>query len=292
MGMNLRFLRVFSAVAECESFSRAAETLGITQPAVSRAVAELERELRVPLIERMARGAQLTEAGAVLHEHARVIFGAEAAAAEDLAHLRGLRRGTLRLGASTTIATYLLPELLAAFHEDHPSVELVVTSANTHDIAVLVTEHRVDVALVEGPVRDARITSNPWREDELVVIAGPSHPLAQRRRVSLRELATQLIIVREPGSGTREVVGRALRRHRVAPRRTLEVGSTEAIKRTVAAGLGVAIVSTTTITREVADGVLTVLPVQRFEVRRTFMRLSLPGRKPAPPAAAFMRYLR
>lgn len=155
----------------------------------------------------MSQGTQVdTDAGALLYEHARVIFGAEAAAA--LAGLRGLRGGSWRLGASTTIATYLLPELLAAFHHDHPRVELVVTSANTHDIAALVTEHRLDVALVEGPVHDSRITSEPWRSDELVLIASPSHPLAVQRRVSLRELAAQIVIMREPGSGTREVVER------------------------------------------------------------------------------------
>lgn len=289
--MNLRFLRVFAAVAEHESFSRAAETLGITQPAASRAVAELEHELRLPLIERVARGARLTDAGAALLQHARVIFGAEEAAADELARLRGLRTGTLRLGASTTIATYVLPELLAAFHRDHPSVQLVVTSANTHDVAARLTEHRLDIALVEGPVHDSRITSQPWRDDELVVVAGVHHPLATQRRVSIRDLAMQLFIVREPGSGTREVVESALRRHRLVPRRTLEVGSTEAIKRTVAAGLGIAILSSTAVQSEIATGALAILPVGRFVVRRTFSRLIVQGRKPSPSAAAFARYL-
>ena len=289
--MNLRFLRAFAAVAEQRSFSRAADALNVTQPAVSRAVTELERELGVPLIERLSRGAGLTEAGTSLYEHARIIFGAENAAIEQLALLRGLDAGSLRIGASTTIATYVLPRYLAEFHRAHPAVELSVASANTHDVAALLLEHALDIALVEGPTHDKRIDVDPWQEDELVVIAGATHPMASRRRVLLHDLADQLFIVRERGSGTREVAEHALKRHRFTPKRTLEVGSTEAIKRTVAAGLGLAIVSGVAAADQIVAGTLHVLPIGKFAVSRTFSILSLPGRQPSAAAVAFRKHL-
>ena len=289
--MNLRFLRAFAAVAEQRSFSRAADALNVTQPAISRAVTELERELGVPLIERLSRGAGLTEAGTSLYEHARIIFGAENAAIEQLALLSGLDAGSLRIGASTTIATYVLPRYLAEFHRAHPAVELSVASANTHDVAALLLEHALDIALVEGPTHDKRIDVDPWQEDELVVIAGATHPMASRRRVLLHDLADQLFIVRERGSGTREVAEHALKRHRFTPKRTLEVGSTEAIKRTVAAGLGLAIVSGVAAADQIVAGTLHVLPIGKFAVSRTFSILSLPGRQPSAAAVAFRKHL-
>ena len=192
------------------------EALYISQPAVSKAVKELENQLGVPLFERGAGKLTLTEAGALLAERGRAILSVEQTAEEDLQALRGLHRGTLRIGSSTTIATYLLPPVIAAFLGSHPAIDLRLTIQNTQTILSLLLEYRLDVALVEGPVADERIECEAWRPDELVVIAAPGHPLATRGcretvcRVSILE--DQLFLIREPGSGTREVGEAALAR--------------------------------------------------------------------------------
>lgn len=291
MPLNLHAVRLFAAVAEQRSVTRAAAALYLTQPAVSKAITALERDVGVALLERGRRGTTLTEAGAALYAQARVILAAERAAEEEIALLRGLGGGSLRVGASTTIATYLLPPILGAFQRRHPGVDLRVTSANTHDVAAALADGDVDVALVEGPVHDARIEVRAWREDELVVVAGALHRLADRGSASLDELAAELFVVRERGSGTREVTEDAFRAHGLAPRRTLEVGSTAAIMQTVAAGLGVAIVSAAAAADQIALGTLAVVPVPAMVIRRSLTRLTVPGRRESPATAAFVALL-
>lgn len=291
MAVNLHLLRAFVAVADAGSFSAAADGLGVSQPAVSRAIATLEQQVGLALVERGAHGARLTEAGRTLERHARAIFNAERGATEALDALRGVRDGSLHIAASTTIATYVLPAAVMAFHRAHPAVRLRVTSANTRDIVERLLALDADVALVEGPVREPRVTASVWRDDALVVIAGSHHPLTARRPVAASELARQLMILREPGSGTREVVEQVLRRRRISPRRTLEVGSTEAIKQTVAAGLGLSVVSRAAAADQLALGTVRVLAVRGFPVRRSFYRLTLGGHAASPAARAFEQLL-
>ena len=244
MPLNLQALRVFAAVAERGGFSRAAITLRLSQPAVSKAVLGLEREVGLPLLERGAGGVRLTDAGAALYQRARELFAVERTAEEEVRALRGLEAGVLRVGASTTVATYYLPPLLGAFRDAHPGVQLRVTSANTRAVARLLLQRRLDVALVEGPVGDPRVLAEPWREDELVVLAPPGHVLARAGGpVAPAALGAHPFIARERGSGTRAVAEAALAAHDVRPRVALTLGSTEAVKEAVAAGLGLAVVS-------------------------------------------------
>lgn len=286
MALNLHLLRLFAAVARHGGFSRAAEALHISQPAVSKGVREFEAQVGGRLLERGPGGVTPTEAGQVLLRHATALFAAERAAEEDLAALRGLTRGGLSVGASTTIGTYLLPPLLGAFHRAHPGVELRLRNANTAGVAELLLARELDVALVEGPVEHPGLLVRPWREDRMVVIAAPGHRLAGTRPDAGR-LADEVVIVREPGSGTRDVVWAALTAHGVRPRATLEVGSTETVKQVVAAGLGVAVVSAAAAVDQLALGTLVALDVRGFAVGRTLTRLSLPDRRPSAAAAAF-----
>ncbi len=291
MALNLHHLRVFSAVAEHRGFSRAAAGLHISQPAVSKAVRLLEREAGVPLIERAGRASRLTAAGERLAARARELFGVEAVAEEELRALRGLEAGSLRVGASTTIATYLLPPILARFHDAHPAIALRVTSANTRAITRALLERRLDVALVEGPVEHPRIARRRWQSDELVVIAPPGHRLASRRGVAVGELAAQRFVVREPGSGTREVAERALSRHGVHPAIALQLGSTEAVKQAVAAGLGLAIVSRYAAEDQLALGRIARVKLRGVALNRALTELRLEGRTPSAPAAAFVHFM-
>ena len=291
MAINLNALRVFTAVVERGGFSRAAEALRISQPAVSKAVRELERQVGIELLDRRQRVARPTDAGAMLAERGRELFATERLAEEELRAARGLSRGTLRIAASTTIATYLLPPLLAAYHRKWPGISLVVASANTRRVARLLTHRRVDVALVEGPVADPRIDVVPWREDELIIVAPASHPLARRRSLSPDALAHESFIVREPGSGTRAVAHAALRDAGVRARTALVLGSTEAIKQAVIAGLGLAIVSREACVDQLAAGRLAQLRLTGLKIRRPFTRLVLRGVRAPGAVVAFEEIL-
>jgi DNA-binding transcriptional LysR family regulator len=292
MTLPLHQLRLFNAVAERRGFSRAAEALRISQPAVSKGVRELEEQVGAALLERGPGGVRLTDAGTVLAARARELFAIERAAEEEMRALRGLERGSLRIGASTTIATYHLPPVLAAFQARHPGVVLRLTSANTWAILDLLARREIDAALVEGPVDDAAFTVTPWREEKMLFVAAPAHRLLRRgAAASATDLAEEIFVVREPGSGTREVVERVLARAGIVPARTLEVGSTEAIKQVVAAGLGVAVVSATAAADQIALGRLAPLPTVSGEHVRMLSRVAIPGRRPSPPGRAFARLL-
>src|SRR5258708_2476736 len=180
MPLNLHLLRLFAAVARHRSFSRAAEILRVSQPAVSKGVREFEAQIGSRLLERGGPdGVRMTEAGGLLMRHAAALFAAERAAEEELAALRGLARGSLSVGASTSVATYQLPALLGAFHRRHPGLELRLTSGNTRAIAELLSARELDIALVEGPVHDAGIEVLPWCEEAMVIIAAPDTRLAR-----------------------------------------------------------------------------------------------------------------
>jgi len=288
MALNLHALRLFVGVVDAGGFTRAASRLHLSQPAVSRAVLGLEREAGMPLLERGARTVRLTDAGAALYERAVELFAVERGAEEELRARLALDHGVLYLGASTTIATYLLPLLLGAFRTQHPGIRLRVTSANTRDVARALLRRRLDIALVEGPVDDARLVVTPWRDDELIVISAPGHPLAARRRpIPPSALAHEPFIVRERGSGTRAVAAAALAAIGVRPRHELTLGSTEAVKQAVAAGLGVAIISRAAADDQLALGRVRELRVAGLTIARQLTRLQLIGHRSSAPAAAF-----
>ena len=281
MALNLHHLRLFAAVVDHGGFTRAAQALNLSQPAISKSLNELEKQLQVELLDRGGRAIQLTDAGRALYERARELFGVERTAERELRELRGLKRGVLRVGASTTIATYMLPPYLGRFHLRHPQVRILASSANTRSVVRLLLESRIDVALVEGPVDHPRIRVHQWLDDELVVIAPRDHPLVARQPVSVEVLATESFLVREPGSGTREVSERALALRGVRLTNTMRVGGTEAMKQGVAAGLGLAIVSRAAAADQLALGKLVVLPVVGLEIRRVLTRLCLRDRSPS-----------
>jgi DNA-binding transcriptional LysR family regulator len=290
--LNLHLLRLFTAVAQHGSFSRAATALHLSQPAVSKGIREFEAQVGTALLTRGVGGVRPTEAGELLMNRAQSLFAMERTAEEELAAFRGLHRGTLSIGASTTIATYLLPPILGAFAKRYPAIELRLTSANTRRIAEATLTHELDVALVEGPTHEFNLVAQPWRSEEMVLIAAPKHRLTELKpETMLKALEQENFLVREPGSGTREVAATALASRGIQPRRMIEIGSTEAIKQMVAAGFGVAIVSAIAATDQIALGRVVVLRPTRFAVHRPLMRLSLAGRPESAAATAFGRML-
>lgn len=292
MSLNLGALRVFVEVVSSGGFSRAALRLRLSQPAVSKAVITLERQQGLALLERGSHRAQPTAAGAMLYERALELFSVEQTAIEELHAHRTLERGVLRIGASTTIATYLLPSLLGAFRARHPGVQLRVTSANTRDIARAMLRRRVEIGLVEGPVAHERLHISPWQRDELVIIAPPGHELSHAGMpLSPRVLDGEEFVRRERGSGTREVTELSFAEHSIAARFSLTLSSTEAVKQSVAAGLGLAAVSRAAAADQIEFGRVVQLVFQDFRIERELSRLALRGHVPSPAAREFTDFL-
>lgn len=292
MSLNLHLLRLFTAVVQTGSFSRAATALHISQPAISKGVRDFELQVGCRLLDRTSKGIKPTREGLALVRHAKALFAAERAAEEELLSLRSLDRGSLRIGASTTIATYMIAEYLGIFHRKYPGIDLHLVSANTRDIADLMLEHSIECALVEGPIDDNGLHSKAWRTDVMELIASPQHKFSEfNKPINPKELLNEILIIREPGSGSREVVSQALASSGVELGRTLEIGSTEAIKQAVACGVGVAIVSTATIDDQVRLDRLKIIPMKNVNISRTLWQLKVPGKIEIPAALAFERII-
>jgi DNA-binding transcriptional LysR family regulator len=287
MNMNPALLRAFVAVAEHGGFTSAARAMGVSQPAVSRAVRELERNVGFELLERAPQGIRLTRAGESFLLNAREVIGALHTAQEAVAALGGLGHGRLHVGASTTIATYVLPVFIGRFLEDHPAVHVRLDSAHTRDVSQMLLDYHLDIALTEAPVTHEKIVSRRWRTDQLVPVASPRHPLAKRRRVPPSALASELLLLRELESGTRAIVMSGLAEAGVTPGRTMEIDGPEAIKQIAAAGRGIAIVSRYTVSEQLSLGRLVVLDIPALGITRPFYRLSLKQRRSSPAAKAF-----
>src|ERR1700758_417794 len=292
MPLNLHLLRLFATVVRTGSFSRAADALHISQPAISKGVRDFELQVGCRLLDRTSKGVRPTREGQALLRHAEALFAAERAAEEELLSLRNLEAGSLRIGASTTIATYMLAEHLGVFRRQYPGIDLHVVSANTRDIAELMLAHDIEIALVEGPIEDNDLVSRAWRTDVMSLITSPTHLFAvSDGPIDPAALENEILIIREPGSGSREVVAQALANHGVEPGRTLEIGSTEAIKQAVACDVGVSIVSSATIDDQVRLGRLKVIAMQDLQISRTLWQLKTPGRIDIPAAIAFERII-
>lgn len=298
--INRNHLALFRAVAEAGGFSRAAGIVHVSQPAIAMQVAELELSLGTPLFDRLPRGVRLTDAGQTLLGYAQRISTLEGEAERAMRELRGLARGRLALGASTTIGSYLLPSILGDFRRLHSAVELHLTIANTDEIKNRLIDRTLDLGLTEGtPPQDEALSARVFSEDELIVIAPGNHPFAASapgkrgpKPISVRQLCAQPMIVREPGSGTLEVIDRALAACRAEAKEVaLVLSTTEAIKRAVAAGLGLAVVSRLCVGLELAAGLLIEVPVRALDLRRPLHELTLRGRQPSPSLKAFTTLL-
>ena len=292
MNMNFNQLRVFHAVAQAGSLSKAALRLHISQPAVSKHLKDLEAALDTVLFDRLPRGVRLTESGALLARYTNRVFALADEAQTALDDLRGLRRGHLAIGASTTIGNYLLPSALATFRKRYPSIELSLRIENTETIQARLVDRQIDLGFVEGLGPSPDLLVEPFCCDELVVIAPPGHWSARANRVTPHDLAEEDWVMREPGSGTRAVVEEALQRADVQLPEGLWLGGTEAIKAAVARGAGLAIVSRLAVVGEVSAGMIALPEVAGFPVRRPLYRLGLKDRIPSAAAAAMLAVLK
>jgi len=284
--VTLRQLEALLAVVHRRSFTAAARDLHVTQPAVSMQVRELESICDLPLLERIGRSVQPTEAGEEVARCAEGVAELLQRTGERLAALRGREAGLLKLGAVST-AKYFAPSLLAAFQRDHPGVTVRFAVGNRQEMARDLAHFESDLVIMGRPPRELETVAAPFARHPLVMIAAPTHPLARRRRIPLARVASETFLIREPGSGTRAAMEQLFEERGVAFRASMEVSSNETIKQAVMAGMGISLISAHTIGLERAAGRLVLLDVVGLPVVREWFVIHLRRRQLSPIAAAF-----
>lgn len=287
-------LHVFRQVAELRNLTKAAKILHLSQPAVTKHIRLLEEELQLPLFIRSSSGVELTDAGMIFLRHVQETERARATILEQLQAPVGKLTGNFRLGASMTVVSYYLPEVLIRFKARHAGVTCEVMEGNTDFIVGLLLDQRVQLGLVEGPCRRREIQVRPFYDDEIIWIASPADPLVSAGPATVKALLERPVISREPGSGTRRVVENALRQQGIQLKNLRviqELPSTEAIKRMVAAGAGIGYVSRLSVDQELASGKLVRIQCPRLRIGRPFSILTPQGPDPVGIVQAFSKML-
>ena len=269
-----RRLQVFHAVAKHLSFTRAADALFMTQPAVTFQIKQLEEQFATRLFERRHGSISLTPAGELVLSFAGKILALNDEMESRLGEMTGEMRGPFLIGASTTIAEFMLPRVLGEFNALYPQVRARLFVANSEIIEGRVAEHSLDLGLIETPARQASLTSEICCEDELLAICAPDYPLAAMRSATPKALAEYEYISREPGSGSREIIDTYFRTHKIAPeilKTQMELGSPQALKGVVCTGLGFAIVSRVVVEAELQLGTLVAIPLKPVLKRSVYL---------------------
>ncbi len=286
-------LKVFRAVARHLNFTRAAEELLLTQPAVTQQIKALEDEYGVPLFDRTGGRIALTAAGATLLPYTERLKAISDEALEAVASVAGSHAGGLALGASQTIAQYLLPNLIAAFLREHPKVAITAISGNTEQMLGALGDHRIQLALIEGPEQRTDLHIEPFLEDRMVLVVPASHEWAGQE-IGLDDLRHAPLLMRELGSGSRRVVEQALAEagvRRKDLRTTMELDSTEGLLSAVEAGLGVTFVSRWAIRNQLRLKTLAVARVEGLKLTRKFSLAYSAGPEPRGNAGAFTHFI-
>lgn len=271
MILDLHKLRIFAAIARLMSFTRAAEYLHMTQPTVSQQLSMLETQFGTTLIERDTRRQRLTPAGEALLPYAEKLLTLSQEAFEATRAAAGLADRTLRIGVGHTLAIYLLPELLSRYQAQHPDHRVRITVGNTEQLLALVASEAIELALVGAPAEQTGIEIIPFRQDHLVVIVSPADDWANRTDVELEELHPRILLTREPGSALHASVERLLGASHLEGDSVIQLGETEAIKRSVEAGLGIALIQGIAVEREIAAGNLCALRLCGADDSRTYV---------------------
>jgi DNA-binding transcriptional LysR family regulator len=281
-------LEIFLAVARHHSFSNAAKSLHMTQPAVSMNIQALESLYGTKLFERNNKEVTLTESGRVLRHYAEQIATLYGQSQQALMKMKETITGPLSIGASLTIGEYVIPKALVLFKRMYPNINIALSVANTYDISQRMLNKTIDVGLIEGPVDNPDLQLKPFMEDQLVAIISPNNKQISDDIISLDQLKSMPLILREPGSGTRRIMeiqlkaaGLELQQFNIA----MELGSTQAIKEIVEAGLGCSIISQCTVIKEIEAGILKAATIKGLDMRRYFYTL-LPVHVALTPASA------
>ncbi|MCH7800497.1 MAG: LysR family transcriptional regulator, partial [Chloroflexi bacterium] len=265
---NFHQLHIFHTVARLGSFTKAAEELNISQPAVSIQVRELERNLDTTLLHRMRRGIQLTETGDSVFGYARRIFALADEMQASVQDIQGLRTGRLTIGSSTTPGEYILPWVMGIFQQRYPGVDVSLTIGNTRSVVERILNRELDMGMAGAAVDIKGLVSFTYVNDEIVMICSPNHAVGQVHSPRLSDLVNERFIMREPGSATREAAEEQFKALGMNIKVVMELGSNEAVKRAVAAGLGLGLVSRFSVGPDVVAGFIKIMTVHEWKCER------------------------
>jgi DNA-binding transcriptional LysR family regulator len=288
---NLERLRVFYAVAQAESFTKAADSLHLTQSGVSKHIKAMEAELGVPLFDRMARTVALTEAGKILYEAAREVIASVASAEQRVQELAGLRRGRLRVGASFPVGLYVLPRVLAAYRKQYPAIEVTLAIATTASIEAKVLDNKVDFGLVSADVHHPKLMTLAFMTDELAVIVPPEHKWAHRRNIRAEELRDETFIFAARGAGARAVVEERLKAKGIALTNILDFVNLEGVKHAVEAGLGISVQPRVAVQREIEAGTLAAIRLADMDSEIRYVYICRKKQIPSSAQKGFVEML-
>ncbi|MDN4606244.1 LysR family transcriptional regulator [Sporosarcina highlanderae] len=264
-------LQIFVTVAEKESFSRAAEEHHMTQPAVSQYIRQLEEEIGARLLERTNKYVRLNKAGEIVYHHAKEILALYTKMQSLVDDLANKASGPLSIGASYTFGEYVLPRIIANLKQTYPDIQPTVTIGNTATIADLVASHQLDIGIVEGKFNAGKLIVEDFAEDAMVIVSSADHPLARiERSLEVVDLEQETWIVREHGSGTREAMDKLFKQHGISPTNYMYFSSTQPIKESVEAGLGISLLSHWSLKKELKNGDLRMINVNGLPFPRKF----------------------
>ena len=290
MRLTLHQLKVFETVARLSGFSRASEALHLAQPTVSMQVKQLAETVGMPLFEKIGKKIYLTEAGGVVQTSARDMFEVMARMEMQLAQLKGLKQGRLKVAVVTT-AKYFIPRLLGPFVHQYPGIDIALDVGNRSEIVSRLSRNDDDLYIMGMPPAGMQIQRHPFVENPIVAIAPKNHPLAGKRHISLARLAEEPFLLRERGSGTRMATERFLKEHGVKLNVRMELGSNEAIKQAVAGGLGLSLLSLHALMGELTRKEVALLNVEALPIRRSWYIVHRTGKELSIVARAFFDYL-
>lgn len=293
--MDLRRLDVFCKVVELKSFTKAAAAMGLAQPTVSEHIRSLEDMLGEKLVDRLGREAVPTAAGRIFYQYSRNIIRLREEAIQAVEHFRGNLSGHLVLGASTIPGTYVLPKLIGAFKEQHPAVLLTLRIGDTTSVAKDILQGELEAGVVGSRWNDRRLVTEEAFSDELILTVPSEHSWASRESIMLEELTGEPFIMREQGSGTRMVMTKILEQHSFDVSRlnvVAEMGSTEAVRQGIKAGIGVSILSNHAVDSDIQQGALASVRLQGVQFLRPLFLVLRKNRNLSPVCSAFVEFVR
>jgi DNA-binding transcriptional LysR family regulator len=290
MHLTLRQIEVFNAVARLKNYTRAAESLHMSQPAVSMQIKQLEDNVGLPLFEQVGKQIHLTDAGRYMYDYGRSLSDLLAEAEEVFEAIKGVERGSLSISVATT-ASHFATRLLAEFTKQHAGITISLDITNREALQKQLENNEPDLVIMGQPPEGVDVEADAFMENPLVMIAPAGHALSKQRNIPLSAIENESFVVREPGSGTRSAIERFFARHKIPFQTGIEMTSNEAIKQAVEAGLGLGIVSIHTLELELETGRLQVLDVVDFPIVRHWYIMQRKGKRLSPAAIEFKQFV-
>ncbi|WP_321329003.1 selenium metabolism-associated LysR family transcriptional regulator [uncultured Ilyobacter sp.] len=268
--MTLRKLEIFYCVAEKLNMTTVSKEMYISQPAISQMIKEMEEELGVKLFNRLGKRLYLTDEGELFKTYSRRMMNLYQEFEEVLDEKKDLKKGKLKIGASSTIGIYVMPQIIREFIKDYPEIDISLKIGNTEDIANMILKNDIDMAFVEAEVDMNEIKSEEIWKDELIIITHPDHKWGEYQEIDESDLKSEKFILREEGSGTRKVFEAAMKNNHIKYKESFTLGNTEAIKEIIMTGLGISCLSKLTVKKELDEGKLRGYKLKNFEIDREF----------------------